>query len=147
MAKVDDCIICKIVSGEVPSRKVYEDESFLSILDVDPCAEGHCLVVPNEHVTRFYEMDDDKLAHLFRVVKSIARKSKKAFIPGFVCVFIRGGRISHLHVAVFPSMRGDPLSGFPQSSFEKIDVDLDKGAARLSAASVDCSESSGKTRR
>ena len=144
MVKVDDCIICKIVGKEVPSRKVYEDESFLSILDVDPCAEGHCLVVPKEHVTRFYEMGDEKLAHLFRVVRIVARKIKKAFHPDFVCIFIRGGRISHLHVAVFPSMQGDELSGFPQTSFEKIDVDLDMVGARLSGASVDFSVSSRK---
>jgi histidine triad (HIT) family protein len=134
MVEAGDCVLCRVVDGELPSMKVYEDESFLGILDVSPRAEGHCLVVPKEHVTRFYDMGDEELAHLFRVVKVVARRVRQAFNPDFVCVFIRGGRISHLHVAVFPSAQGDPLSGFPQSSLGTAIVDLPSVAARLSAA-------------
>jgi len=136
MVESGDCVLCKVVDGELPSMKVYEDESFLSILDVSPCAEGHCLVVPKEHVTRFYDMDDEELAHLFRVVKVVARRVRQAFNPDFVCVFIRGGRIPHLHVAVFPSTRADSVSGFPQSSLGTATVDLHSVAARLSAAAT-----------
>ena len=78
-------------------------------------------------------MDEGTLARLIRAVKIVARMIKKAFNPDFVCVFTRGGRIPHLHVAVFPSMQNDSLSGFPQSSFEKVKVDLDSVEAKLAA--------------
>lgn len=133
VTKMNECVLCKIAHGELPSRKVYEDNEYLDIVDSNSCAEGHCLVVPKEHVVRFYEMDDEKLCHLFRTVKTVAGKIKKAFNPDFVCVFIRGGRIPHLHVAVFPSMQNDSLSGFPQSSFEEVKVDVDAVAMRLAA--------------
>ena len=135
MSGEDGCILCRIVAGELPARIIYEDDEFLGILDSMPCAEGHCLVVPKEHVVRFYEMDDDVLARLMSVAGAVARKIKKAFSPDFVCLFVRGGRIAHLHVALFPSMHDDPLSGFPQSSLGEPDVDLDGVQARL--ASVD----------
>ncbi|MCJ7506281.1 HIT domain-containing protein [Candidatus Bathyarchaeota archaeon] len=133
MAEKDRCVLCEVVGGELPSRKVYEDTSFLAILDVNPCAEGRCLVVPKTHTARFNEMGDDELAHLFRVVKIVARKIKKAFNLESICVFIRGRRISHLCVAVFPPMQGDSPSDFPQSMFEGTEVDLENVAARLTA--------------
>ena len=138
MIRVDDCVLCKIADGKLPSRKMYEEKSFLGILDVNPYIEGHCLVVPKEHVIQFYEMDDDALVYLFRLVKIVAREIRKVFTPDFVCVFIRGGRIPHLYVAVFPSMLHDSLSGLSQSSFEKVRVDLDSAAEKLSSPSVDC---------
>ncbi|MDX9715104.1 MAG: HIT family protein [Dissulfurispiraceae bacterium] len=131
MSKTDDCILCSIVAGTLSARKVYEDDEFIGILDATPCAEGHCLVVPKKHIDRFYDLDDDTTAHLFRVVNIVARKIKKAFSPDFVSIFIRGGRISHLHVAVFPSMQNDSLSGFPQSSMGEPEVDLDAVQAKL----------------
>lgn len=131
MGKLEDCILCRVVRGELPSWRIYEDDFALGVLDVNPCAEGHCLVVPKKHVVGFYEMGDEELSRLFHAVKAVARKIKKAFNPDFVCVFIRGGRISHLHVAVFPSMENDSLSGFPQSSFEKITANLDEVAEKI----------------
>jgi len=125
------CILCKIARGEARSWKIYEDDFSLGILDINPCAEGHCLVIPKKHVVRFYEMEDEELSRLFHAVKIVANKIKRAINPDFVCIFIRGGRIAHLHVAVFPSMKNDSLSGFPQSSFEKVTVDLDEVAERL----------------
>jgi len=127
----EDCVLCKVIGGELKSWKIYEDDFAMGILDVNPCTEGHCLVVPKKHVIRFYEMEDEELSRLFRAVKIVAKKIKKALTPDFVCIFIRGGRISHLHVAVFPSMKNDSLSGFPQSSFEKVTVDLDEVAERI----------------
>ncbi|MEA3254525.1 MAG: HIT domain-containing protein [Candidatus Altiarchaeota archaeon] len=131
MEESEDCILCKIVNGEIKSWTVYEDDFSVGILDVNPCVKGHCLVIPKKHVERFYDMDEEDLGRLFSTVKIVANKIKKAINPDFVCIFIRGGRVSHLHVAVFPSMKNDSLSGFPQSSFEKITVNLDEVAERI----------------
>ena len=116
------------------SWKVYEDDFTVGLLDVNPCVEGHCLVVPKKHVERFYDLDDQDLERLFTAARKIARKIKKAYNPDFVCMFIRGGRLPHLHVALFPSMEGDGLSGFPQSNYLKVEVDLKKAAERIRKA-------------
>jgi histidine triad (HIT) family protein len=125
------CILCKIASGEIKSWKIYEDEFCIGILDVSPCAPGHCLVVPKKHVERFYDLDDADIGKLFRAAKKVAGKIKKAYNPEFVCMFVRGGRISHLHVALFPSTEGDGVSGFPQSNFPKAEIDLEKSAEKI----------------
>jgi histidine triad (HIT) family protein len=129
-----DCILCKIVDGELKSWKVYEDDFTVGILDVNPCREGHCLLVPKKHVERFYDLDDRDLERLFTAAKKIAGKIKKAYNPDFVCMFIRGGRLPHLHVALFPSMEGDGVSGFPQSNYPTVEVDLDNAAERIRKA-------------
>ncbi|MBP7827895.1 MAG: HIT family protein [Verrucomicrobia bacterium] len=131
MTQTDDCILCRIAAGTLPARKIYEDSEFLGLLDVTPCAEGHCLVVPKAHVVRFYDLDEATLGRLFGVVRVVAQKIKQTLQPDFVCVFIRGGRISHLHVAVFPSQQNDALSGFPQSSLGEAAVDLGAVQAKL----------------
>ncbi|HON82415.1 MAG TPA: HIT family protein [Methanoregulaceae archaeon] len=126
-----DCVLCKVAKGELPSWKIYEDEYCIGVLDVAPCAPGHCLVVPKKHVEKFYDLPDDDLATLFIAAKTIARKIKAAYSPDHVCMFIRGGRLPHLHVALFPSTEGDGVSGFPQSNYPKHVVDLEASADLL----------------
>ena len=55
----DDCIFCKIIAGEIPSAKIYEDEKILAFLDIGPLSEGHCLVIPKEHFLRFEQLPAD----------------------------------------------------------------------------------------
>ena len=73
-----DCIFCKIVRGEIPSKKAYEDETTLAFFDIAPQAETHVLVIPKRHLDHLdaaeAELDDDALAHLFRVAARVARE-------------------------------------------------------------------------
>jgi histidine triad (HIT) family protein len=126
-----DCVLCRIVSGELESWTIYEDDYCIGVLDVAPCAPGHCLVVPRQHVERFHDLPEDAIANLFTAAAAIARKIKRAYAPDHVCMFIRGGRLPHLHVALFPSMEGDGVSGFPQSNFPRPEVDLAASAELL----------------
>jgi diadenosine tetraphosphate (Ap4A) HIT family hydrolase len=66
--------------------------------------------------------------------KTVARKIRTAYSPDHVCMFIRGGRLPHLHVALFPSTEGDGVSGFPQSNYPEQSVDLDASAELLRSA-------------
>lgn len=129
-----DCVLCKVVRGEFASWKIYEDDYCIGVLDVTPCAPGHCLVVPKNHVGKFYDLPDDDLAKLCMAAKRIALKIRKAYSPDHVCMFIRGGRLPHLHVALFPSTEGDGVSGFPQSNYPEQTVDLDRSADLLRRA-------------
>jgi len=112
MSDAAECIFCKIVSGELSCQKVYEDDKVLGILDIYPFAKGHCQIIPKRHVQWFYDMEDEEIAHLARVAKLVANKIKKAFNPDFVCGFVRGKRIPHVHIILFPIFEGDMLDRF-----------------------------------
>lgn len=66
-----DCIFCKIIDGIVPTRKVYEDELVMVIMDVDPSENGHMLVIPKKHYTDFTELDDEILLHINKVTNKM----------------------------------------------------------------------------
>ena len=72
-----DCIFCKIVKGEIPSSKVYEDEKVLAFRDINPCAPVHVLVIPKKHIESAVALSDDDnelIAHIFKVVRIIAKE-------------------------------------------------------------------------
>ena len=72
-----NCIFCKIVNGEIPSSKVYEDESVLAFNDINPAAPVHILVIPKKHIesaVALTDEDDELIAHIFRVIRLIAKE-------------------------------------------------------------------------
>ncbi len=131
MGEESICPFCRIVRGEAPAFIVYEDEVVAGILDTKPCTDGHCLVIPKKHIAHFYETDDEQLTTLFLAVKLVAEKIKKAFNADYVCLFTRGGRLAHTHIALFPSFEHDELSGFPQSVISKASMDLKQVAEKI----------------
>jgi len=108
---MEECIFCKMFSGEIETRKVYEDEDVLGVLDIQPRFDrGQCLVIHRRHVEQFYELEDEELARLFRGVKAVASKIKEVFNPPFVSLFSRGVAISmHAHIIVYPSTGEGPM--------------------------------------
>ena len=75
---VDDCIFCKIIAGDIPSSKVYEDEEVLAFLDISQVTPGHTLVVPKKHARNLLEMDETATAQLFARVSKVAKKVEAA---------------------------------------------------------------------
>lgn len=70
---MSDCIFCMIRDGEIPSRKIYEDENVLAILDQSQVTPGHTLVIPKKHVRNIYDYDEELAGEVFRVLPKIAR--------------------------------------------------------------------------
>ena len=134
MVQQSNCPFCQIARGEAPAVIVYEDEAVIAILDTKPCRDGHCLVIPRQHIRQFDEMDDDQMTKLFLAVKLVAGKIKKAFNADYICLFSRGGRLAHTHIALFPSFEHDELSGFPQSVVNKAAMDLQDVAEKIRKA-------------
>ena len=66
-----DCIFCKILNGEIPTRKVFEDDKIIVIMDVNPSSNGHMLVIPKKHYIDFTELDDEILLHINKVAKDM----------------------------------------------------------------------------
>lgn len=93
---MSECIFCKISQGIIKTRKVYEDEDVIGILDINPrFAKGQCVVIPKKHVEQFYDLNDVEVSKLFRGVSLVARKIKKAFNVDYVSIFTRGKQ-SHM---------------------------------------------------
>ncbi|MEV0689346.1 HIT family protein [Streptomyces sp. NPDC050388] len=107
------CAFCGIVSGRVPSSRVYEDELVLSFMDIHPAAPGDLLVIPKMHATGLQDIDETLMAHLFRVVHLLARALRRSGLPcEGVNVFLADEKaadqtVFHLHVHVFPRTADD----------------------------------------
>ena len=72
---MDDCVFCKIIKGDIPSKKVYEDDDILAFYDINPIAKVHVLVIPKKHITSLLELkeeDQDLLFHIFNKINEIA---------------------------------------------------------------------------
>ena len=98
---MDNCIFCRIASGEIPSKKVYEDDLAIAFYDLEPQAPVHVLIVPKKHYDNITMLDDDALtAHLFEVASTVAEKL--GVKHGFRLVINTGKdsgqSVNHLHI-------------------------------------------------
>ncbi len=96
-----DCVFCKIVKGEIPAEKVYEDENFLAFLDINPQSPGHCMVIPKEHVR--WVWDYPEAGAYFEVARKIAKAIQKSFGAEQVMSKIVGDEVPHAHIWIFPN--------------------------------------------
>jgi histidine triad (HIT) family protein len=108
----EDCLFCKIVSGKIPSYKVYEDEAVFAFLDINPASEGHTLVAPKKHFSKFTDMNAKDVASLFEVARKITVAVEKTSLAEGSNIGINNGEaagqeIPHVHVHVIPRRRGD----------------------------------------
>lgn len=108
----EECLFCKIIAGEIPSTAVYEDADFKAILDVNPAARGHVIIIPKKHAANIYELEDEDAAKVFPIAKKIASALQKTYGCDGVNVLQNNGEaagqtVFHLHVHVVPRYYGD----------------------------------------
>ncbi len=130
-------IFAKILRGELPSHKVYEDDKAVAFLDIMPRAPGHTLVLPKSPVRNLLDVSPEDLAHVMKVAQKIARASMQVFGAQGVTVqqFNEGAGgqvVFHLHVHVIPRQDGVPMKP-PASNKEKPEV-LAANATKLASA-------------
>lgn len=111
----DDCIFCKIIAGEIPSAKVYEDEHVYAFLDISQVTTGHTLVIPKVHTADIFETPADVAGELFARVPKIANAIKKVYHPQGINLLNNNGifagqSVYHLHIHIIP--RYDQNDGF-----------------------------------
>jgi len=109
---MSDCIFCKIVAGEIPAEKVFEDDYAIAFMDIQPVNPGHVLVVPKEHSRDLTEMSGEAVGWLFRPVRHVAKNVRDAVgAPGFNIGVNTGGVagqvVFHTHVHVMPRFEND----------------------------------------
>ena len=107
-----DCLFCKIIKGEIPSSKVYEDERVFAFLDIGPINKGHTLVIPKKHVTNIFDIETEDLDALSEAVRKIAPAVKKALDADGVNIMSSNGEaagqvIMHSHIHIIPRFKGD----------------------------------------
>jgi len=124
------CIFCKIVKGEIPSAKVWEDENNFAFLSISPIKPGHTLIIPKKHCDYIFDMDDEDLAKLIKASKPLARKLKKAFSPktGRIGIMVAGLEVPHAHVHLIPmdSQHDLAFSNAKSATPEELQSILDK---------------------
>ena len=103
-------IFTKIISGEIPSYKIYEDENYFAFLDINPNALGHTLRVPKKEVDQVFDLDDDALSGLIIFSKKVAHAIKKAVVCKRVGVSIIGLEVPHVHVHLIPINKMNDMS-------------------------------------
>lgn len=94
------CIFCKIVAGEIPCQKVWEDENFLAFLDIKPEAEGHTLLIPKKHSASVWEVED--YDEYFKKVKEVAFLLKEKYRAKRIEMKVIGTDVPHAHVHLIP---------------------------------------------
>lgn len=130
MPEATDCIFCSIVSGRLPSYKVYEDEWVLAMLDIRPVGRGHTLVVPKQHYENIHDIPEDVMLHIYRVVKRVADAQRRAYSPAGISVAQNNGSaagqiIFHFHTHVIPKNGADHERFVgTREDFEKIAAEI-----------------------
>lgn len=104
--KMENCIFCKILNGEIPSKKIYEDDKVIVIMDVNPKVDGHSLVIPKEHVTDFKEASNELISHMFDVARVMTDKLMTKLDAKAITLAINYGDsqvVKHLHLHLLPN--------------------------------------------
>ncbi len=130
-------IFAKIIRGELPAQKVYEDDKVIAFLDIMPRAPGHTLVIPKAPARNLLDVKQEDLAHVMRVAQKIAHAGMKAFDAQGVTVQqfneSAGGQVVfHLHVHVIPRRQGEAMK--PPATVKETPENLAAHAEKLRAA-------------
>ena len=124
-----ECIFCKIISGELPSAKVYEDDECLAFVNLHPTNKGQVLVIPKDHVENIYGLSDELACRLMMVIKKMAIAVKNGVDADGVNIIMNnepaaGQVIFHAHIHVIPRLNEDGLQHWPASNYDEGEISL-----------------------
>ena len=120
---MNDCIFCKIISGELPSFKVYEDERVIAFLDIRPVNAGHTLVVPKAHSQNIFDIKPEDWDAVAGVTRVLAIAIEKGTGADGVNIAMNnrehaGQVVHHPHVHIIPRFKGDGIKLMPQRTYQ-----------------------------
>lgn len=115
---MEDSIFTKIIRGEIPCQKIYEDELTFAFLDIHPKQPGHTLVVPKKQVEFVWDLEDEDYAALMATVKKVARRIRVVFGRPYVGELVVGIDVPHAHVHVYPFNTTEESRYVPDPSAE-----------------------------
>ncbi|OGG86380.1 hypothetical protein A3I47_00745 [Candidatus Kaiserbacteria bacterium RIFCSPLOWO2_02_FULL_59_19] len=132
-----DCIFCKIVAGEIPSFKVYEDERIVAFLDIRPVNPGHTLIVPKTHSKNIFDIVAEDWTAIADVARILAIAIEKAVSADGINIAMNnrpdaGQLVDHAHVHLIPRKKGDWLKLWPQHPYPE--GEAEKTAEKIRSA-------------
>ncbi|PIP37733.1 MAG: histidine triad (HIT) protein [Desulfobacterales bacterium CG23_combo_of_CG06-09_8_20_14_all_52_9] len=136
-----NCIFCKIVHGEIPSVKVYEDARVFAFEDINPISIGHTLIIPKSHAENIWEISEEDLAAIHVASKKIAQAIRKALDPTGVAVLQLNGRgvnqmVMHYHLHLIPRTANSPEISMTQWNIVPGDMALIRKTGEKIAAAM-----------
>ena len=104
---MSDCVFCKIIKGEIPCFKIYENEAVLAFADINPISKGHLLIIPKRHIENMWEATEEELLTVMRTAKMLIHAIKDAIKPDGVAVLQLNGKavnqvVMHYHFHLIP---------------------------------------------
>jgi len=137
---MQDCIFCKIVAGEIPSVKVYEDDLVFAFMDINPVQTGHALIIPKAHAENLWEISEADLAAVHSASRKIVTAMQRALGPVSVAAVQLNGKavnqvVMHYHLHLIP--RANTEAPFKLTAWEMIPGDMEvihKTGADIAAA-------------
>jgi histidine triad (HIT) family protein len=118
----ENCIFCKIIKGEIPCHKIFENKNFLVFLDIKPVNHGHLLIIPKKHVVWMQEADDKTIADIFKITKKMMLTLKKSLKCDFVQESVVGTEVPHFHIHLIPRYYKDGFGNFPTKEYKDIEA-------------------------
>jgi len=120
-----DCIFCKIITDDIPSYKIYEDENVLAFLDITQGTKGHTLIIPKKHVKNVFELDKKTASEIFEVIPTIANALKKAFNSIGLNIISNNEQplqsVFHFHIHLIPRYDDDEMIISTVNNYGKFD--------------------------
>ena len=139
---MEDCIFCKIVQGDIPCFKVYEDDKVLAFEDINPIAEGHTLIIPKRHAQDLWEIPTEDLTAIHLASQKIIRAIKKALNPIGVALLQLNGRganqvVMHYHLHLMPRISKSPQLPVTEWELKEGNMEAIKETARKIASAIE----------
>ena len=105
-----DCLFCKIVAGDIPSAKVYEDDKVIAFLDINPINPGHTLIIPKREIDYLFDLDDHLLGGMMMFAKKIARAIEEEVKCERIGMMVAGLEVPHAHIHLIPILQISDLN-------------------------------------
>ena len=105
---MDNCIFCKIVKGEIPSKKIYDDDNNIAFLDINPNVDGHTLIIPKKHYEDFTKLDNESILEMYSLGKKLTSslmKKLNAKAMTFTMNYGDSQEVKHVHLHLLPDFR------------------------------------------
>ena len=134
--KKQDCIFCRIISGEIPSTTIYENSKFKVIMDIAPANKGHVLILPKEHYDNIYDIDTATAGELFELAVMTARALKSVLDCDGMNILQNNGTVAgqtvfHFHMHIIPRFEDDTVNiGWKELSYEDGEMEQLREAIR-----------------
>ncbi len=106
---MQESIFTKIIKGEIPCHKVYEDEQVLAFLDIHPINPGHTLLIPKKQVDHLWDLDESEYQYIWKIAKQLAGHIQETLQPKRVGVIVEGFGVPHAHIHLIPLIHGNDI--------------------------------------